>query len=381
MESDESQQPAVGEPAGQQLKKAREKLGLTLENVAETQHLRASIIQAIEACDYEQINSELFLKGYVRGYAKQVGVDADQLIANLDHELEPLREKRERQAEDHPLVDIERKRLKKRRIAKTLLILALVAGLGLIAWNVVIGPRLERAQESDPTADTSYGDSVDDVTADAGTESMEDDRSPETENAGNDDVLSAELGSSVSETEESSEYQAESDSYENPVEDDAPGISNAELTNSPGSLSVSEPDPAVTVDESDLDSEFSRETVTEPVTNPPQSLTTAEPPATETSQEFEPQTESSFGADSAAAGRLTMVFGADCWVQVTDASGRKLVASLQRAGDRVDVVGDAPLNVVIGAVDAVDVVTFAGEAVELSEYRVINNRTEFTLTL
>jgi cytoskeleton protein RodZ len=76
-----------------------------------------------------------------------------------------------------------------------------------------------------------------------------------------------------------------------------------------------------------------------------------------------------------------MSFVADCWVQVTDSSGARLVASLQRAGDQIRVSGRAPFDVVIGAVDAVESVSFGGDSVDLERFRVVNNRTEFTLTL
>ena len=84
MATEENSQPAMKEPVGRQLQKAREKTGLSTGDVAAAQHLRPSVIQAIESGDYSQIDSELFLKGYVRAYAKQVGLDADAVIADLD---------------------------------------------------------------------------------------------------------------------------------------------------------------------------------------------------------------------------------------------------------------------------------------------------------
>ncbi|KKM16530.1 hypothetical protein LCGC14_1684890, partial [marine sediment metagenome] len=40
-----------------------------------------------------------------------------------------------------------------------------------------------------------------------------------------------------------------------------------------------------------------------------------------------------------------------------------------------------PLNVVIGAVDTVKTIRFQGEAVNLRDFPVENNRVEFTLTI
>ena len=64
-----------------------------------------------------------------------------------------------------------------------------------------------------------------------------------------------------------------------------------------------------------------------------------------------------------------------------DAEGNRLVNSLQQDGDQIDVAGPAPLRVVIGAVDAVESIRFQGEPVDIGGYRVVNNRSEFTLTI
>ena len=52
--------------------------------------------------------------------------------------------------------------------------------------------------------------------------------------------------------------------------------------------------------------------------------------------------------------RLQISFIDDCWVQVSDATGKRLVNALLRNGDEIDVSGQAPLRGVIGAVDAVE---------------------------
>ncbi|AHI29974.1 RodZ domain-containing protein [Marinobacter similis] len=104
----------------------------------------------------------------------------------------------------------------------------------------------------------------------------------------------------------------------------------------------------------------------------------------ETASVAEPATETVIQSPSepvavTETGRLQISFRADCWVQVSDADGERLVNSLQRAGDRIDVSGDAPLRVVIGAVSAVDSIRFQNEPVDMGDFRVVNNRSEFTL--
>jgi len=152
MTSDDTQQTVANEAVGQQLKQAREKQGLSVSQVADAQHLRSCIIQAIENADYGQIDSELFLKGYVRAYAKQVGLDGDAIILELNRELEPARLQKERELEANPLVDIERRRRKKRRVAKLLLLVAAIVIIGALVVMFVMPKFSSGAADAEQSA-------------------------------------------------------------------------------------------------------------------------------------------------------------------------------------------------------------------------------------
>src|SRR5690606_19038652 len=77
--------------------------------------------------------------------------------------------------------------------------------------------------------------------------------------------------------------------------------------------------------------------------------------------------------------RLEMTFSEDCWIQVSDSTGRRLVSALRRQGDSLDVSGVPPLRVVVGAMNAVESIQFQGEPLAMDSFRVVNNRSEFTL--
>ncbi len=77
--------------------------------------------------------------------------------------------------------------------------------------------------------------------------------------------------------------------------------------------------------------------------------------------------------------RLAMTFSDDCWIQVTDGAGNRLASALRREGDALDVSGQPPLRVVVGAMSAVESLEFQGEPMDLGNFRVVNNRSEFTL--
>ena len=53
--------------------------------------------------------------------------------------------------------------------------------------------------------------------------------------------------------------------------------------------------------------------------------------------------------------RLSVTFLGDCWTEITDASGRRLFFQLGRSGRTVNVSGAAPLNVLFGDADNVDI--------------------------
>jgi cytoskeleton protein RodZ len=341
MATEENSQPAMKEPVGQQLQKAREKAGLGTGDVAAAQHLRPSIIQAIESGDYSQIDSELFLKGYVRAYAKQVGLDADAVIADLDQELEPIRQQREQEQEANPLVDIERRRRRKRQLAKALFFLVVLGIAGYLAFTFLVPEQGEAPSEA------------------------------------------------VTEPESAPEDQGETE--------ELAGLAQSEPSESEVVTSAEEPEPAVV--DSDAVAAEQREPLAEAVepdadqAQAPIELAdtatgedTRSEPASEqipaVVQTPEPVLENPNGLSEVAdSGRLQIRFSDDCWVQVSDATGNRLVNSLQRNGDQIDVAGPAPLRVVIGAVDAVESIRFQGEPVDIGGYRVVNNRSEFTLTI
>lgn len=349
MDSDETLQPVVGEPAGQQLKRAREQKGLSVSAVADAQHLRPAVIQAIEDGDYEQIDSELFLKGYVRTYARQVDLDPDAVVATLDKELEPLRQEKAQAEELNPLVDIERRRRQKRRIAKLLfflLVIAIAAFVGLrFLDNTGFTPEPEGSGSTDPVSEAA--------------EPVE--SGPENTDVSGSDTTDENLGAAETEP-----------------------LDTGPATDDPA---LAERDPlAPSEEQSDMppvtESEFGEagETDQEQVAVPTETIEEDRVPVVTSAPE--PTFEESAQPD-AAVGRaqLEMTFIDECWVQVTDSAGNRLVGSLQRNGDQIDVTGRVPLEVVIGAVDAIGSIRFDGEPVDMSGFRVINNRAEFTLDI
>jgi len=67
-------------PLGQRLRTAREGTGLGIEEVASLLNLEESLVRALEDEDYEVLPSPIFIRGYLRAYAKLLRLDGNELI-------------------------------------------------------------------------------------------------------------------------------------------------------------------------------------------------------------------------------------------------------------------------------------------------------------
>ena len=74
---------AAGVPFGSGLRAAREFLGLTLQDVADTTKIRRAYLGAVEAMDLSQLPSRPFAIGYVRAYADALHLDANRAVARF----------------------------------------------------------------------------------------------------------------------------------------------------------------------------------------------------------------------------------------------------------------------------------------------------------
>lgn len=67
--------------AGAQLASIREKKGYSIDYVANKLHLRARVIELIECNDFNALPAPVFVKGYLRAYAKLLDVSPDPYLA------------------------------------------------------------------------------------------------------------------------------------------------------------------------------------------------------------------------------------------------------------------------------------------------------------
>lgn len=76
---------------GALLQAAREKQDLSVNDIYQRIHLEPRIIQAIEADEYDKISSPTYARGYLRTYAKTLGLDGDYIVSlyNADNTAPP----------------------------------------------------------------------------------------------------------------------------------------------------------------------------------------------------------------------------------------------------------------------------------------------------
>src|SRR3990167_3052682 len=74
----------VVESPGAQLAQVRENSGYTLEYVADKLRLKVSVLQELERDDYSKMPGTVFIKGYMRAYAKLLCIAADDIITAFD---------------------------------------------------------------------------------------------------------------------------------------------------------------------------------------------------------------------------------------------------------------------------------------------------------
>ena len=70
--------------AGEQLKHLREQKNLSVQDIASRLNLEARIIDAIENNDFEMLSAATYVRGYLRSYAKILGVDPETIISSYN---------------------------------------------------------------------------------------------------------------------------------------------------------------------------------------------------------------------------------------------------------------------------------------------------------
>lgn len=298
---------------GDMLRQAREKLGYSQKDVASRLRLRLSVVNDIEQNNFEQAQLATFTRGYVRSYAKFVGLNDAEVIARLDQlghappqeqEMQSFSRRTKREAHDNRIMRL------------TWILAILFIGLtGMWWWQ-----SLQMAPETDVSASLEQSAQPLDESLAVGVT-----RQPS----------ATTFSPDANPSEEASVVTTFGNEPVNPVDSLTANEPKAEFADS-----FTAPEPA---------------TETAPVDS-------ADSLAAEMNNEVTDEQEI-----AAAASDLELSFTGDCWIEIRDANGKRLDSGIKKSGDVLKLDGDAPFRVVLGAPGVVTM-SFKGEPVDLSRY-------------
>jgi cytoskeleton protein RodZ len=324
MNTEATQDHQEANSTGARLRNAREQLGLSQQAVAERLCLKVSTVRDIEEDKAPADLASTFLRGYIRSYARLVHIPEEELLPMMAKQA-PIRA-----AQVAPMQSFSLGKRRKKRdgwlMSFTWLILFVVIGLSGAWWW-----QDHKAQQEEITsmADQSTSDLN---SSDSGSQSIPLD----TSSANNaPDTTAANANSAPVDTSTAPAPSA-------PAATPAPVDNNAVVAPSQANVDTSAAAPAAPAPTSAL------------------------------------PTDQANAATTASAQDLVMNFSADCWLEVSDATGKKLFSGLQRKGGNLNLSGQAPYKLKIGAPAAVQI-QYLGKPVDLSRFIRTNQVARLTL--
>ncbi|MCT8953168.1 helix-turn-helix domain-containing protein [Pseudomonas lundensis] len=306
---------------GETLRQARENNGWTLAEVALKLNLTVSSLSNLEAGAFDKLPGHTFARGYIRAYAKLLGMDQAALV----HEFDVYTGTDSTGSSVHSLGRIEepvRVSHTILRIVSLLLLLAVIGG-GFLWWQdqtsmrakdlVGLTPEHVEVEGADGTTQIHPLDEPEDqAVAEAKTEG---DAAVPAEPAGDQTGATALALPGVPEA---------------PV-----AVAPAPATPAPAAQTAPTPTPVTPV--------------------APASVAAPAAPVTEAAPAV------------AGAGKVGVQYTADCWTQITDANGKVLFGGLKRKGDNLEVSGKPPLSLRLGYARGAQV-TYNGQAVDVAPF-------------
>lgn len=73
---------------GSDLREAREQRGLTLRDISERTKIRQAVLRAIESDDFKGLPGSVIMRGFLKLYAREVGLDPDEIGRRYTAEVE-----------------------------------------------------------------------------------------------------------------------------------------------------------------------------------------------------------------------------------------------------------------------------------------------------
>lgn len=351
--------------AGAQLQAARGGAGLSVHEVAKGLRLTVHMVQAIEANDQRQFPARVYLRGYVRAYAKLVGLDPEPLVAAYV-------------LEGTPRADVGVARSSRKTQVSRLVAIS-VAGAGLVAVVLVL-LLIWRWLDNDNTAASAVtpepvaGEPVAEIvdpSAGGGDGALPartplPDASPAADAGAEANLLENTADTTTTLATVADSLQAGSDSIANQEADGVPSEAEdrdaggggdgepeaqGDVNNGAGQAPSVDSQPGVQQTPRDTSSVDSQPGI-------------RQRPSETSSEDSEPRVRRITPQGDAELG---FTFTEDCWVEVFDTKGRKLYEDLLRRGQRLRLIGGGPFQVRLGYAPGV-ALEYNGERVPLAPH-------------
>ena len=315
---------------GHLLREAREERGYSQKEVARDLHLTSKVIDALEESNFDIISSSLFARGYIRSYARHLGLDGQALVAEFDAIYGVPNQNKKPMPGVHQLGQQSKPGDTWVKLISIIFVIGLVVASVLWWQHQNGGSMLQRLNKV----------TLSDTAADLVVESLgEDDNSSDME------LLAAnpsEVGTTVSEDQTAA--------TEAPVQT----LDVAEIVAVKPVVTALSEAVSVSPEMSDVSdsSALNPEIIAVPAVA---------------------QTEESTGAaDVAALGPnealLMMAFDKDCWVEIKDGNGKMVLSDLYASGSTIEQVVTAPIEILLGRSSGVAQMTFNGEVIDLKPH-------------
>ncbi len=310
---------------GVMLRDAREKLGLTQENIAKRLNFKEALVDALENDNLDPSLPATFNRGYLCSYAKIVAVEIEDVLASHD----ALGAAQTQRSELQSFSNLTIKEAEHSRVMwLSYLIIAILVGLTVLWW-------MQEAEQK-PTTSTAEATLIEE---EAKQEPTNESRMDQAENA---ELVLAE----------------QTDKLQRSLEQTTNETKIAPDSNKPENISLGEqvlPEVTESLVANQNDQADARESNESSVSDSVVELTD----------------------NVLATGVFT--FSGDCWVNIYDATGERVAWGVKKSGYVMTVKGQAPLRVTLGKPELATIL-YNEEPVDLSSFNV-GNIAKFTLPL
>jgi cytoskeleton protein RodZ len=348
---------------GLRLQKARMEKKLSQVQVAEKLFLTTQIIECIDDGAFERIPKKAFIRGYIRAYARVVGLEGSELVAAYDAEVG---RDDGQEGEATILMNAEDPSIAKNPIfragAMGITVLVIVV---LLVWMVMSG---EQGDRSGPPPS-----SVKATSSSAGQARVEtSSTTPPGSSSGGENSLSTndwDVASDPDEgrAEDSAEIAEEADDEARLDQD--PALSPIDQDRDLAVEDLSEQEPSQASQSSEMERETGDAALAGEVEAPPVRSALGASVGEATPNVFRSVTDTGRFIQVIVDGEDTVVIQTteSCWVEVADATGYLLYGDLNQSGDELEVIGAAPFQILLGKASAARV-RFNGQVVDLEPH-------------